>query len=727
MLTMIFSELYKVFSRKLFLILFIVLLLFNGFFIYNGQIKGNDLGFVSAKAKISLDRNIQRISDNSKRIEFVESKLNLVYNDGASLYTGESYSDRKLLENAKTQLDIVSDYNSYVQSVIAESENITGVSVFADNNSFAYKNATKTADDYSTLLNVQTSYDNSYGVNMATDFLLTDLIVILLLCVVCDALIGTERSINITGLQRTCPHGRSKLALSEITAAFITTAVICIFFYGMNYIISGFTYGFGDISRAIQSVEGFANCTLKISVLQFLLLLFAAKLLVMFMICLIINALSMLSKSKIGGYSIFIGLFIFSYILYAVIEDNTGAMLLKYLNLVTFVETRSVFSAYKNINLFGNPANYTTVFWLFLLVFLTGFIALNILIYKYKRISGYNKYAQSLLSIFRFHHGGTNVVAHEMYKTLVINKAGLIFLMIILLQIVVNITSPLILNEEEKYEKYYFTYFSGEFNDDKREEIETEIENFEKNENSIATLTDDYEKGLISNEEYSQAYAQYSDTVEEYQKFNKYVTPYYEFLCNQTDSEKVVSVIPYKGYSIILGLSGDLSNIYCLVLYVLIVICVVPIITGEYEKETIHLLSSTKTGLKRLILKKLVCAEAITLILNVLVYLPYFIRVINAYGISDINSSACSIPAFGNFPDNISVLQVIVFAFVVRVLVSLIITVIVSGISIVAKNTVISSIISMLFFVIPVLLPLNNINILNGYSLFNFQNFSVLI
>lgn len=50
---MIKSELYKIFSKKIFLILFVVLLLLNGFFIYNKQIKGNDIDFISANAKLA--------------------------------------------------------------------------------------------------------------------------------------------------------------------------------------------------------------------------------------------------------------------------------------------------------------------------------------------------------------------------------------------------------------------------------------------------------------------------------------------------------------------------------------------------------------------------------------------------------------------------------------------------------------------------------------------------
>ena len=72
---MIKSELYKIFSKKIFLILFVVLLLLNGFFIYNKQIKGNDIDFISANAKISLNNDIAKYNNNNDKINFVHNKL----------------------------------------------------------------------------------------------------------------------------------------------------------------------------------------------------------------------------------------------------------------------------------------------------------------------------------------------------------------------------------------------------------------------------------------------------------------------------------------------------------------------------------------------------------------------------------------------------------------------------------------------------------------------------
>ncbi len=719
---MIKSELYKIFSKKIFLILFVVLLLLNGFFIYNKQIKGNDIDFISANAKISLNNDIAKYNNNNDKIKFVHNKLKALEKDDVTHYTDDSYSERTLLDNAENQLKIVSDYKAYINKIIEKSDNITGVSIFEDSSSFSYKNAVKTAEDYKPLSNIETAYSNSEGVNMATDFMLTDLIVILLLCIVCDALIGSERNININSLQRTCRYGRNKSAISKMVVGFITTAVICLMFYGVNYIIAGYTYGFGDLFRPIQSVDSFSNCTLRINVLQYLMLHFITKVLVMYLIYTIVNVLSMVGKSKTISYIAFLCILIVSYCLNLFIGDNTSLMCFKYINLISFVYTKNVISHYRNINIFGEPINYVTCFWIVLLVLLLGLVALNILIYSRKKITAYNKSNNSFLSKLKISCGSTNVIVHELYKTFVSNKVGIIILVVLLTQLYITISSPIVLSNDEKYQKYYFSYYAGDFNSNTKSKIENQIKKYEDNKKSMDKCMSDYDNGLITKEKYEDLFSTYSTIDEDYSNFKKYVIPYYDYLKSKAD--KSVSVVNYNGYCALLGLKGNLSNTYCLALYVLMVICIIPIFTVEYERKSIHLLSSTKLGFKSLVFKKIVCSCIVTALLNLLIYVPYFIRIITSYGINELGAAACSIEKLSNISDGLSILNVIIITFAIRLLVSLVITVIISGISLFTKNTIISIIITTLVFVVPLLLPINDINILNSFSFYHLQNFN---
>ena len=509
-----------------------------------------------------------------------------------------------------------------------------------------------------------------------------------------------------------------------MVVGFITTAVICLMFYGVNYIIAGYTYGFADLFRPIQSVDSFSNCTLRINVLQYLMLHFITKVLVMYLIYTIVNVLSMVGKSKTISYIAFLCILIVSYCLNLFIGDNTSLMCFKYINLISFVDTKNVISHYRNINIFGEPINYVTCFWIVLLVLLLGLVALNILIYSRKKITAYNKSNNSFLSKLKISCGSTNVIVHELYKTFVSNKVGIIILVVLLTQLYITISSPIVLSNDEKYQKYYFSYYAGDFNSNTKSKIENQIKKYEDNKKSMDKCMSDYDNGLITKEKYEDLFSTYSTIDEDYSNFKKYVIPYYDYLTNQSKADKSVSVVNYNGYCALLGLKGNLSNTYCLALYVLMVICIIPIFTVEYERKSIHLLSSTKLGFKSLVFKKIVCSCIVTALLNLLIYVPYFIRIISSYGINELGTAACSIEELSNISDGLSILNVIIITFAIRLLVSLVITVIISGISLFTKNTIISIIITTLVFVVPLLLPINDINILNSFSFYHLQNFN---
>lgn len=101
-----------------------------------------------------------------------------------------------------------------------------------------------------------------------------------------------------------------------------------------------------------------------------------------------------------------------------------------------------------------------TCFWIVLLVLLLGLVALNILIYSRKKITAYNKSNNSFLSKLKISRGSTNVIVHELYKTFVSNKVGIIILVVLLTQLYITISSPIVLSNDEKYQKYYFSYYA---------------------------------------------------------------------------------------------------------------------------------------------------------------------------------------------------------------------------------------------------------------------------
>ncbi len=701
------NEFYKIINKKIYLIIFVILLIANCFLIYNSNANGDTYN-APASANIALYNDLSNIPNVTDKIDFLNKSIEKVSETDEPIYTNDSFTDRQLLESELDHLKTISDYSSYINGVVNESDNITSISIFANKDSYTYKNAVSTKENFENLSSIDTTYDISNGVNMATNFIFTDLLIIVILLLVGDSIIGVERNINIIGLQKTCKKGKGTLACSKIIAVLMSVTLISIIFYGANILLSSLLYGFGDLSRSIQSVYGFENCILHINVLEYLILFLIFKIFVMFIIALIINLISMLAKSRISTYIYVIIIGIISVIPIIFILDNSNIMALKYINLIQFIDIHSLFSRYLNINLFNFPINYFYVFLISIIVLTLTLITSNIFVFSRKIISGYNKFSLKSLIKIKTPLEKTSVFAHEMYKTLISNKVLYILIGVLVIQLYVNISTPVYLSDEEKYENFYNTIYSGEFNQAKIDEIEQYINDTNK---------------LIESGELSAQSNEYS----EFENFNKHFIEYYDYLNSKYDEGTSVSVVNHTSVNVLLGIEKDMSNIYVLGLYILLIVCIIPIFTREYERKSIPLLKCTKTGYKNILLKKSICAILITLAINLLIYIPYFIRIISTYGLNEINSSICSIPEFSNMSDNFTIIQVLVFSFIVRLVTSIVITLLLMLLSTKTKNTIMTVLISTVIFVIPILLNLINIDILNNITLYNFQNFGNIL
>ena len=93
----------------------------------------------------------------------------------------------------------------------------------------------------------------------------------------------------------------SKL-FTSITAALIAEIIL----YAVNFTISYFTYGFGDLSRQIQSVYDFNGSNLKISVLEYFVLFMAAKFAVYCVFAGLIYFVTTVSNTAVKVYGILV-------------------------------------------------------------------------------------------------------------------------------------------------------------------------------------------------------------------------------------------------------------------------------------------------------------------------------------------------------------------------------------------------------------------------------------
>lgn len=81
-----------------------------------------------------------------------------------------------------------------------------------------------------------------------------------------------DREHGITFLLSSMPKGRSSLILSKLFAVSLFASFVAVMLFAENLVIGGALYGIGELQRPIQSVFGFYQCNLAVSVGEFLLL-----------------------------------------------------------------------------------------------------------------------------------------------------------------------------------------------------------------------------------------------------------------------------------------------------------------------------------------------------------------------------------------------------------------------------------------------------------------------
>lgn len=219
---------------------------------------------------------------------------------------------------------------------------------------------------------------------MATGFLATDLIAMLMIMTVVMTIVTREKELDQITLSRTTYKGRMPLGITKIFTCFAAAIVAEMLLYGVNFAVSYITYGFGDLSRQIQSVYEFNGSNLKISVLQYFALFLAAKLAVYCVFAAMIYLVTVVSNTAVKVYGILIITIAAEAVLYYTIPSTSYLCPLKYINILAYANTKDLFASYLNLNIFGKPVNYMAVFVGSAIVLLLILSILSVLIFQSK-------------------------------------------------------------------------------------------------------------------------------------------------------------------------------------------------------------------------------------------------------------------------------------------------------------------------------------------------------
>lgn len=635
-------------------------------------------------------------------------------------YTGNSDTELLFLKQINNDYNIINNYQYSLNAILEVADNLKNISIFKSKDEISFNNITKTASEYNKMQNIKINYENGKYIEKISSVNITDFIVLVLVFLLSAILITEEKEKNLFILIKSTKKGKRNTIIAKILTLFICVFLICLIFYGTNFIYYSITIGFGNIFMTIQSTSTLLLSTFKINILEYLILFFSVKCLYMFLFSFIIFYLAL---KFYHSSEVLIGLFLltlFNLLIYKNIDITSKINLFQSFNLLNLMNTFELFRIYDNLRFYSFLLPKTSI--LIILQVVTIILLILFSFSKYikqmKHIERENVIWRKIKSMkfiksLKFNH----IFSFEIYKLMFVNK-GLIIIILFSLFIGFHFKNQNFnLSYQETFYKNYMDILSGNLNLEKEKLIKNTIKEYEKAEEELFNIQEKVLALELSNVEAMLASQPYEDILATRGVFAR-IESKYDYIRSHPGSAFVYDTGYYKLFRI-----SQSNYEYDIYLIIVTIISILGIFIMEYKTGFIRILNATKNGRIKTARNKVIATILICTIIYMISIIPEIISVYKMYGLDNINMSITSLEIFHNLPSYISILSYFIAFYIVKYISYILIVLIVLYISLKLKNIVFVFITSLFIFLMPfVLVALKIVQ----YQVFPLMNLSII-
>ena len=371
----------RIFGSRLFLAVLVGLIILNGCFFWYQQRHNRQVGEV-------CHQKLEEFSQNTSQevIMWCDDFQQKAWDASWALeWDYESHDElvRQASELLEEQYYYLDGYEDYLKKIDSDAVKLQKVSLFADPDSFGYKNTVKTAEDFAPRNEVAVTPGRDMAVTAVFDDKWTDYSIILVVFLVCG-LFAAERKEGLWPMIHAAPGGRWQLAAKRVcillAAAILATGLLV----GSKILLSAYLFhGLDEWDRILQSIPMFFNVPIPMTVGQFWLLYLCAKALGAFWIGLVLWAV-LSAISDLGLAMAASGLLLAVEYACTFIPSASMFAMARYVNVFSYVDFAGVITRYLNLNLFGTLVSGSDLVLWMLAVLCPVFIAINLLIAQWK-------------------------------------------------------------------------------------------------------------------------------------------------------------------------------------------------------------------------------------------------------------------------------------------------------------------------------------------------------
>lgn len=541
--------------------------------------------------------------------------------------------EQDVVTNAvRKEIEAVQGYREYREQIL---RNAAAMRIFSEKGSFAQKNIVETEDHFRKLGDIDTALGPSAGIRHIFSRV-TAIYVILFLCYVGYLLFIRDGETGIETMLRTSKNGGVRFCLCKMAVHVAAAGAASFICYICNVVQQHLMYGFGDLSRSIQSVPEYQSCGRILSVRGFIMCGVLLCVLSCVGMALLIGMVCAMSRHKVSMLLILFGLAAVCAADYVFVPLDSLWGWTKYLNPCFFLDAGEVLGKYVNLNIMNGLWPYAPTLFalLFTAVLLCGAgtvigFARHLEGGRHEKGVRRERGGASKFAVFARKRWHFSLRYYERVKIRRESRLCLVAVFFLILAAGVSYKDRITFADEDEY--YYYCYMKqleGERTPEKAEFLEAENREFDR-------MAKKRQEMLDSGAGDEALYAVTGERMRKWNGFTRALERDRYLEQNQLDT-----YVYEDGFFGLFDMEQTENKMLLLGSLVFCVIVLSGVFAADEERKIGTLLRLTREGAGRQAWIKVFCSFEVAVLGLLICYLPQFAVFIRLYGVAGLNAPA---------------------------------------------------------------------------------------
>ncbi len=649
-----------------------------------------------------------------------EQYYDLYQSGGYLKFTASLYEEQAFINELYEEWQRVSGYGDYLREIQENKELLSEISIFGgqSSNTFSARNLEKSAGDYANLSDANIRFMPSKCITFAMEQIWTDLFLFLSVMLFVGGMITEEKDKKLFFVTRSTKYGILHSIAAKLAALFIHCIFITVLFYMAGLVFFAESTGRPDMTAGIQSIAPYMECNLPISIGGYFILSILTKALVLFGIGALLTVFCILSGIAVMPFLIGFGMIGVSALLYYLIPYGSPFCVFKYINPVGLMKTENLYGEYLNFNIFGYPISRLSLSVALILLFCVVETGSSLLLFCKMKNMKAGKLRLTGFAPFKPHN---NILCHEGYKILIMNRGLFIFLIFGVLLAYGSFDRTYTPSVMEQYYKDIMTELEGPLTDEKEAIILSEKKRYEEALQKIEQIEEMVSSGEMSSSAGDALKSQANMTLAFYPSFLR-VEKQYDYI-----KAGGGSFVYDTGYLYLFGILEDTFSVDFLILSIGIILAVSGAVPMEYKTGAQLLLGATKTGKQKILLYKVVICSIAAAVLSLILIVCRAYHIASVYPMHCFGADIQSISHFMKFSVRIPIGTFLLLFVFLQGISAILIAWLTITISVWRKNQVQTVFFALLLLVVPMVLKQLGFEMAKWFSLYPLYGWTGII